>query len=214
MNVLVLWPPRDPRKAGKRRIVTKPGATAMAEQTGAPASQLEADRAQLEADRAAFEASKGQVLHDLSAFRSRVKLNVGGVRYETTAATLTRHGGSYFGALLSGRFAVPTDEDGSIFLDRSGERFGLVLDFLRTGAARMPDTAVEVAALLTELRYYMLDQPFVTACKDAAGAGSSGGDGGDAVGGAGCAGGVGAADYTRREMQGVIGQWPMARVRV
>ena len=60
-------------------------------------------RQALDAERLAFEASKSRVAHQLST--KRVKLNVGGTRYETTVATLTRYGNSYFGVLLSGRFA-------------------------------------------------------------------------------------------------------------
>jgi len=110
-------------------------------------------RRALDAERRAFEASKDQVVHDLSAVRRRIKLNIGGTRYETSAATLTRYENSYFGVLLSGRFELERDEeDGSIFLDRNGAIFGTVLEFLRTGVARMPDTASEALALLTELR--------------------------------------------------------------
>jgi hypothetical protein len=75
-------------------------------------------RAALAADRASFEATKPRVEHDLSALRRRVKLNVGGVRFETSAATLAKYDDSYFGALFSGRFELRPDEDGSIFLDR------------------------------------------------------------------------------------------------
>jgi len=60
-------------------------------------------RQALDAERLAFEALKSRVAHQLST--KRVKLNVGGTRYETTVATLTRYGNSYFGVLLSGRFA-------------------------------------------------------------------------------------------------------------
>lgn len=35
---------------------------------------------------------------------------------------------------------------------RNGGLFGMILEFLRTGIARMPDTASEALPLLTELR--------------------------------------------------------------
>eukprot|EP00962_Isochrysis_galbana_P057548 scaffold29968_cov112-Isochrysis_galbana.AAC.7 len=67
---------------------------------------------------AALRASLPRIEQDLSKLRRRVKLNVGGVRFETSAATLAKYDDSYFGALFSGRFELCTDEDGSIFLDR------------------------------------------------------------------------------------------------
>ena len=53
---------------------------------------------------------------------SIVKLNVGGVRYATSVATLCAAQGSYFDVLFSGRWqqASLTDE-GEVFLDRDGE---------------------------------------------------------------------------------------------
>jgi hypothetical protein len=67
----------------------------------------------------------------------RFKLNVGGVRFDTSRTTLT----SVPESMLSTMFGARLDmlrrdpEDGSVFLDRDGERFGLVLDFLRDGGA-------------------------------------------------------------------------------
>ena len=47
-----------------------------------------------------------------------VKLNIGGVKYETTAQTLTRHGDNYFASLLSKRIPPTLDEQGYYFIDR------------------------------------------------------------------------------------------------
>lgn len=91
------------------------------------------------------------------AMGGRVKLNVGGARFETTRDTLCRYRDSYFGAMFSGVIDLPTDEDGRVFIDRSGEHFHRVLDFLRTGSMRMPDSKGEREAVRDELRFYKLD---------------------------------------------------------
>jgi hypothetical protein len=50
----------------------------------------------------------------------RVKLNVGGHRFETSVQTLRCVPGSLFDAYFSGRYAQETCEDGCIFIDRDG----------------------------------------------------------------------------------------------
>ena len=50
-----------------------------------------------------------------------VKLNVGGVKYSTSLATLRAVENSYFTALFSDRWDRHLDEHGAVFLDRDGE---------------------------------------------------------------------------------------------
>uniref|UniRef100_A0A0D3HE19 Potassium channel tetramerisation-type BTB domain-containing protein n=2 Tax=Oryza TaxID=4527 RepID=A0A0D3HE19_9ORYZ len=87
-----------------------------------------------------------------------VLLNIGGSRYETTADTLTqRDPGSLLAAALSGAAAhgLPTTEDGAVFVDRDGELFRHVLNWLRDGA--VPALAdAEYRQLLREAEYYRL----------------------------------------------------------
>jgi hypothetical protein len=47
-----------------------------------------------------------------------VKLNIGGVKYVTTAQTLTRNGDNYFTSLLSKRIPPTLDNEGYYFIDR------------------------------------------------------------------------------------------------
>ncbi len=47
-----------------------------------------------------------------------VKLNIGGIKYVTTAQTLTRHGDNYFSSLLSKRIPPTLDDEGNYFIDR------------------------------------------------------------------------------------------------
>lgn len=58
---------------------------------------------------------------------SIVKLNVGGVRLMTTKTTLTAVPGSLLGAMFSGRFPLPKDDEGNVFIDRDGEIFRYVI---------------------------------------------------------------------------------------
>uniref|UniRef100_A0A0E0M804 BTB domain-containing protein n=1 Tax=Oryza punctata TaxID=4537 RepID=A0A0E0M804_ORYPU len=88
-----------------------------------------------------------------------VLLNIGGSRYETTADTLTqRDPGSLLAAVLSGgagAHGLPTTEDGAVFVDRDGELFRHVLNWLRDGA--VPALAdAEYRQLLQEAEYYRL----------------------------------------------------------
>ena len=62
---------------------------------------------------------------------TKVVLNVGGHRFETSAATLSRVPRSYFTRLLSGAVQCSRDADGAYFLDRDGHLFHHILTWLR-----------------------------------------------------------------------------------
>jgi len=61
-----------------------------------------------------------------------IKLNVGGVVFDTTAETLNAAGPSFFSSILSGTFGVSHDERGRIFIDRDPKMFRYVLNYLRS----------------------------------------------------------------------------------
>ena len=60
---------------------------------------------------------------------SKIKLNVGGVKYYTTKETLQNEYG-FLSCLIKSDFNN-VDEDGYYFIDRNGEIFKYVLDYLR-----------------------------------------------------------------------------------
>jgi hypothetical protein len=60
-------------------------------------------------------------------------LDIGGYRYTTSVQTLRRLSHTSFDAYFSGRYAMDRCDDGSIFIDRDGEHFGQVLEYLRDG---------------------------------------------------------------------------------
>ncbi|XP_002015385.2 BTB/POZ domain-containing adapter for CUL3-mediated RhoA degradation protein 3 [Drosophila miranda] len=87
-----------------------------------------------------------------------VKLNVGGRLYYTTIGTLTKHNDTMLSAMFSGRMEVLTDSEGWILIDRCGNHFGIILNFLRDGSVPLPETNKEIAELLAESKYYCITE--------------------------------------------------------
>ncbi|KAJ1451779.1 BTB/POZ protein [Pelagophyceae sp. CCMP2097] len=93
-----------------------------------------------------------------------VKLNVGGVHFETSRGVLTRVEDSMLGRMFARNDAPKDPTDGSIFIDRDGARFGMLLDFLRgdppndramrASLAALPQ--LTGAAMLQEIEYFGL----------------------------------------------------------
>jgi hypothetical protein len=73
------------------------------------------------------------------AQEGRVELNIGGYRYETSVQALRRVPHTFFDAYFSGRYAQDVCGDGSIFVDRDGEHFGHVLEYMRDGHVSVAD---------------------------------------------------------------------------
>lgn len=94
-----------------------------------------------------------------------VKLNVGGALFYTTIGTLTKHD-NMLRAMFSGRMEVLTDSEGWILIDRSGKHFGAILNFLRDGNVPLPDNPRELAELLAEAKYYLV-QDLTESCEAA-----------------------------------------------
>ena len=72
-----------------------------------------------------------------------VVLNIGGVRFETTVNTLCSFSDSFFAKMFGGTYDTRTEPDGSYFIDRSGEHFGQVLNFMRTHRVRVGGAAAD-----------------------------------------------------------------------
>jgi hypothetical protein len=92
----------------------------------------------------------------------RVLLNIGGERFETSRATLTRVPGTLFHALFSkDPVEIEAGDDGSIFFDRDPSHFEHILAFLRDGTlavAGQPEQP-SVGLLLylqREFSYYLI----------------------------------------------------------
>ena len=107
-------------------------------------------------ERAELQSMKAVVDANLGRFKQRVKLNVGGSKFETTLSTLTRYPDSMLGAMFSGRHEVPPDDEGYVFIDRDGTHFRAILNFLRTGFVDQPRSEQAANELKRELEYYQL----------------------------------------------------------
>lgn len=94
-----------------------------------------------------------------------VKLNVGGALHYTTIGTLTKQD-SLLRDMFSGCKEVLTDSEGWILIDRCGKHFATILNFLRDGDAPLPESQRELQELLTEAKYYCLND-LVEECEKA-----------------------------------------------
>ena len=81
-----------------------------------------------------------------------VRLNVGGHLFTTYKATLCKS--PYFQALCSGKFNDKLADDGSYFIDRNGEHFRYLLDFLRCGFVEIP--SARASTLQHEAHYFQI----------------------------------------------------------
>ncbi|PFH36377.1 K+ channel tetramerization domain-containing protein [Besnoitia besnoiti] len=90
----------------------------------------------------------------------RVVLNVGGRIHETTAETLLSIPESYFSGLLSEGWRAANKacgRDDTIFVDRNGDRFAYVLDFLRDGVLLCPRDKLLLQGLRLEAKFFALE---------------------------------------------------------
>jgi len=86
-----------------------------------------------------------------------VELNVGGVSYTTTLATLLADKTTLLAELFGeGRDSLAKDSKGRYFLDRDGVLFRYILDFLRDKALHLPEGFRERQRLLREAEHFKL----------------------------------------------------------
>jgi len=85
-----------------------------------------------------------------------VKLNIGGHKYCTTNATLTKYPDTFFTSLLSDALPTTKDENGSYFIDRDGQFFSPILTYLRTNEISIPNTMTK-EDVIREARFYSIE---------------------------------------------------------
>jgi hypothetical protein len=118
-------------------------------------SEVDARRAELQREIAAMHKHKEEQA-------GRIELNIGGYRFETSVQTLRRLPHTFFDAYFSGRYAQEACSDGSIFVDRDGEHFGHVLEYMRDGmlsvaeAGALPSVSL-LRALKREFGFYCIE---------------------------------------------------------
>jgi N-acetylneuraminic acid mutarotase len=92
----------------------------------------------------------------------RVELNIGGYRFETSVQTLRRVPHTFFDAYFSGRYAQDVCKDGSIFVDRDGEHFGHLLEYMWGGVVSVAEPGAQpsislLRALKREFGFYCIE---------------------------------------------------------
>jgi hypothetical protein len=86
-----------------------------------------------------------------------IKLNVGGQIFHTTKSTLLKYSDTFFSRLFNGKFDAQTDLDGNIFIDRSPDKFRIILEYFRTDQLPTDLSASVMTELVTEFEFYGLD---------------------------------------------------------
>lgn len=109
------------------------------------------------------------VLSEKDRLGEIIDLNVGGKYFTTYKSTLCSYKNSMLAAMFSNRYILPKvtyrktkffylflkDKKGRYFIDRSGEKFSMILEFLRTGKIEIDSNFTE-ESILNELDYYGL----------------------------------------------------------
>ncbi|GFS31473.1 BTB/POZ domain with WD40/YVTN repeat-like protein [Actinidia rufa] len=86
----------------------------------------------------------------------RVRFNVGGKIFETTATTLAVAGrNSFFGAMFDENWNFQTENSHEFFIDRNPNCFSILIDLLRTGELFIPSNIPE-KLLYREAQFYGL----------------------------------------------------------
>ena len=89
---------------------------------------------------------------------SIIKLNVGGVRYDVSQSLLDRFPCSMLSKLVSDTWIEGAmDEDTKeVFIDRNGERFQYVMDYMRDGVVELP-MSIPRGQLVMDMNYFGID---------------------------------------------------------
>jgi hypothetical protein len=131
------------------------GLAEVAEERANALAEVDARRTEIGREIAAMHKHK-------EAHEGRVELNIGGHRFVTSVQTLRRVPHTFFDAYFSGRYAQDVCNDGSIFVDRDGEHFGHVLEYMRDGVVSVAEAGARpsvslLRALKREFGFYCIE---------------------------------------------------------
>jgi hypothetical protein len=131
------------------------GLVEVAEERAKALAEVDARRADLGREVEAMHQHK-------EAQEGRVELNIGGYRFQTSVQALRRVPHTFFDAYFSGRYAQDVCDDGSIFVDRDGEHFGHVLEYMRDGHVSVAESGADpsvslLRALKREFGFYCIE---------------------------------------------------------
>ena len=85
-----------------------------------------------------------------------VKLNVGGEVYTTTRSTLCKFPHSMLGAMFNGSMTPSMDENSCFFIDRDGQLFKFILNFLRSSRLSLPADFKDLDQLSAEADFFQI----------------------------------------------------------
>lgn len=91
--------------------------------------------------------------------RQRVNLNVGGHKFSTTISTLTRETDSMLARMFSDDWRNKDEcKNGECFIDRDGQHFHYILNYLRDGpSVYLPENVITLNELCREAEFYQLE---------------------------------------------------------
>jgi hypothetical protein len=87
---------------------------------------------------------------------SVIELNVGGTHFTTLRSTLCKYEHSFLEAMFSGRHPSHKDSSGRYVIDRDGQCFSYILNFLRSEQLILPDSESQRKQLQLDIEYYGL----------------------------------------------------------
>ena len=90
----------------------------------------------------------------MSQLPAVIHLNVGGKLLATKLETLRKEEYSLLAVMFNGRNKLSKDKDGCYFIDRSGNYFDHILNYLRDSSYLPPSDIM--TAVINEARYYNL----------------------------------------------------------
>jgi hypothetical protein len=131
------------------------GLAEVAEERAHGLADIDARRAELELEVLTMQKHK-------EAQEGCVELNIGGYRFHTSVQALRRVPHTFFDAYFSGRYAQDVCDDGSIFVDRDGEHFGHILEYMRDGVVSVAEPGARpsvslLRALKREFGFYCME---------------------------------------------------------
>lgn len=125
--------------------------------------KLEEERVQLEHEKEVWLQAKSNL--EASQLGECLSLNVGGTTFACSVDLLRKIPETYFSSLVSGRWEVKKQKDGSLFIDRDPTVFPLIMTFLRKYGTDFDHlkwysmlSKRELLLLKDEADFYMLPQ--------------------------------------------------------
>jgi hypothetical protein len=90
--------------------------------------------------------------------QDHIKLNVGGIKYETTLNTITSDTDSMLANMFSGRHPMKLNDDGYYFIDRDGDIFKYVVKYLRDKKLNIDDIDIlTIKNIKDEAEYFQIE---------------------------------------------------------